>query len=135
MNFYVASSFSNHQSVRYVSRQLKCLGYTHTYDWTLNGRARSLEELRTVGMNEKQGVEDAQFVIVLLPGGNGTHTELGIAISLRKQIYLHTTEEALNDLETTCTFYHLPEVTHCTGSLDDLVSLIQNDQKIKKHTV
>ena len=43
MKFYVASSFNNKSSVKYVSEKLKSKGYIHTYDWTKNDRATTIE--------------------------------------------------------------------------------------------
>ena len=54
MNFYVASSFQNKEVVREVSLLLKQLGWHHTYDWTQNERAISLEALQKIGLLEKQ---------------------------------------------------------------------------------
>ncbi|WP_390355485.1 hypothetical protein [Virgibacillus halophilus] len=48
--FYVASSFRNLESVRYVAGHLQSKGYIQTYDWTQNvkgkeGQSPTLEEL------------------------------------------------------------------------------------------
>lgn len=126
MNFYVASSFQNKEVVRKVSFQLKKIGWHHTYDWTQNERANSLEDLQKIGMLEKQAIADSNVVVVLLPGGKGSHIELGLAIAGHKKIFLFSPNlEALN-METTSTFYHLPEVQICLGSIEDLISTVIN---------
>ncbi|MDJ0319958.1 hypothetical protein [Pseudarthrobacter sp. PS3-L1] len=92
--FYVASSFRNIATVRYVAQALESKGYVNTYDWTQNASvggagAITLSDLRSIGQHEKDAVKDADVVVILLPGGKGTHVELGIAIAHGRRIILH----------------------------------------------
>lgn len=129
MKFYIASSFKNIEKVRYVSKYLKDKGFIHTYDWTINENVTTLEELKTIGQKEKNAVIEADFVVVLLPAGKGSHIELGIAIGNGKKIYLYSPNNELDNIETTSTFYHLPEVEKCIGTLDKLVDIIDSNSK------
>ena len=127
--FYVASSFSNILNVRYVVQALERRGYTCTYDWTQNATVRhanpaTLADLRALGQHEKDAVMSADVVLILLPGGKSTHVELGIAIAQGKRTILHSPDDIIDNLETTSTFYHLPELEKCYGPLDDLVTMI-----------
>lgn len=127
--FYVASSFRNVVNVRYVAQSLESKGYVNTYDWTQNAsvhnaRTVSLGDLRSIGQHEKDAVIDADVVVILLPGGKGTHVELGIAIARGRRTILHSPDEVINNLESTSTFYHLPELEKCHGTLDDLLAMI-----------
>lgn len=124
MKFYVASSFSNKEKVQYVSRKLIDNGFIHSYDWTQNNRAATLAELKDIGTKEKEAVFASDVVIVLLPGGKGTHIELGLALAADKQIFLYSVDDAINDLSLTSTFYHLPEIEKVRGTLDDLILLV-----------
>ncbi|MCZ8532660.1 group-specific protein [Psychrobacillus psychrodurans] len=126
MKFYIASSFKNIELVRYVSENLKNRGYIHTYDWTVNENVTTLEELKMIGEKEKTAVIEADFVVVLLPAGKGSHIELGIAIGNGKNIYLYSPNKEIDNIETTSTFYHLPEIEKCFGTLDELVEIIDN---------
>lgn len=119
--FYVASSFKNIETVRYVSNELIRKGYIHTYDWTKNARASTFEELNEIGRQEKNAVMEADFIIVLLPAGKGSHIEFGIALAQGKRIYLYSQNEEVNNFETTSTFYHLPQVEKCIGTIDELI--------------
>ncbi|WP_456271443.1 group-specific protein [Bacillus sp. AK031] len=132
MKFYVASSFKNIQQVRYISEQLKHRGYIHSYDWTQNERAVNIEELEQIGKEEKQAVSDSDFVVVLLPAGKGSHIELGIALGLRKKVFLHFPNKEAMSLNQTSTFYYLQEVEKCYGSLDDLVDRINSSSNSNK---
>lgn len=78
--FYVASSFKNIDTVRYVSNELINKGYIQTYDWTKNERASTIEDLKEIGRQERKAVMEADFIIVLLPAGKGSHIEFGIAL-------------------------------------------------------
>lgn len=127
--FYVASSFKNIDAVHYVTDHLKSKGYIHTYDWTKNAKAKTektstFEDLKEIGQLEKNAEVESDLVIVLLPGGKGTHIELGIALGIGKRIFLYSPEGAIDNFETTSTFYHLPEVEKCYGNLDDLLEKI-----------
>lgn len=127
--FYVASSFRNIVNVRYVAQTLEGNGYVNAFDWTqqhIGGDTAkvTLGDLRSIGQRERDAVMGADVVVVLLPGGKGTHVELGIAIVQSKRIILHSPEDFNNNLDATSTFYHLPELEKCHGTLDDLLTMI-----------
>ncbi|KAD3455971.1 group-specific protein [Arthrobacter yangruifuii] len=127
--FYVGSSFKNIANVRYVAQTLESKGYVNAYDWTQNASARdagtaALEDLRSIGQQERDAVMRADVVVILLPGGKGTHVELGIAIAQGRRTILHSADQDINNPATTSTFYHLPEVEKCHGTLDDLLAMI-----------
>ncbi|MHC8514708.1 group-specific protein [Sporosarcina sp. ITBMC105] len=126
--FYVASSFQNKEIVRHVSMRLVDKGFIHTYDWTKNGRASTIEELMEIGLQEKNAVLEADFIIVLLPGGKGSHIELGIALGQGKTIYLYSPNDDINNFETTSTFYHLSNIEKCTGTIDELIDIVTTRQ-------
>ena len=124
--FYVASSFQNTETVRFVSEQLKNRGYIHTYDWTKNDRASTIEDLNSIGQKERDAVMEADFIIVLLPAGKGSHIEFGISLGQGKTIYLYSQNNEVLDLETTSTFYHVPQVEIVIGTLNDLLNKVTN---------
>lgn len=124
MKFYIASSFQNIESVKYVSEVLKNKGYIHTYDWTKNERALTIEKLQAIGQEEKNGVLNADILVVLLPAGKGSHIEFGIALGQGKKVFLYSPNYDVRDLETTSTFYHLPEVEIVIGTIDELIDVI-----------
>lgn len=84
-------------------------GHVITYDWTLHGSVQGQGEarLRQVATNELNGVRDADLVVVLLPGGRGTHAELGMANVLGKPVILFSDSDDPFDvyLGATCAFY------------------------------
>lgn len=101
-----------------VRDALSICGHEITYDWTLHGSVKSVskERLREVAALELDGVSKADFVVVLLPGGYGTHIELGFSIATGKKIFLHCEDPLVFELgPQTNVFYHHPDVTrlHC----------------------
>ena len=68
--------------------------------------------VRDTAVKELTGVVSADAVIVLWPGGRGTHVELGAALALGKRVFLMS--EVLDHhraTKETCAFYHHPLVT------------------------
>ena len=118
MKFYIATSLSRMTAHQTVRDTLKKWGHEISYDWTLHGSVKSVsrERLREVASLELDGVSQADFVVVLLPGGKGTHLELGFAMARGKKVFLHTEDSLVFELgPQTNAFYHHPDVTclHC----------------------
>lgn len=128
MRFYIASGLQNFENARYAAEKLRGQGFIQTYDWTHNEKTDSMEEIVRRGRLEINGVRDADFVVVLLPGGKGTHTEFGIALGLGKRIYLYS-EEELNDPLNTTTFYHVEEVNPYVGDIDGLIEKVIGEER------
>lgn len=124
MKFYVASSFTNIDSVRRVSGILKKRGLIHTYDWTQNERASTVQQLVQFGLYEKHAVIESDILIVLLPAGKGSHVELGIALGHGKKVFLYSPTDEVIQFDKTSTFYHLPEVEIVIGTIDDLINTV-----------
>lgn len=122
MKFYIASSLQNKQLVKYVSIKLCSEGYSPTYDWTINQRATTADQLKRIGTFEKHAVEACDIFILLLPAGKGSHVELGMAIALSKRIYIYTAEEM--DPATAATVYYVDRVECFHGTIDDFISRI-----------
>ncbi len=132
MKFYIASSFANKEKVREAAHFLKEAGHVQTYDWTANLRASSIEELELYGILEKKAVLEADFIIVLLPAGKGSHIELGMALGQGKTVYLLSETEELFIIEETSTFYYLPEVRILVGELgDNMESILKSIEQEK----
>src|SRR5271170_1584959 len=108
-SFYIATSLSRAADHNRVRDALVINGYPITYDWTLHGSVKtsSVQRLAEVAQSETAGVLSAEILIVLLPGGFGTHTELGMALASGKKIILHSTDsDVFTACEKTCAFYH-----------------------------
>lgn len=118
MKFYLASGLDNIESARFFRDGLVRSGHVQTYDWTEHGpvAVHGLERIREVAAAELRGVEDADFVVVVLPGGRGTHFEMGAAHAMGKPIFVYAPRHTLVDAHPdTCAFYHLPGVRASWG--------------------
>lgn len=91
---YIASTLSNSVRVQKLGKRLRDLGIEITYDWTTHNNGVPYvsddqpEHKRIIGEYELKGVFDADCVLVVMPGGSGTHFEFGFAYALQKRIVL-----------------------------------------------
>jgi nucleoside 2-deoxyribosyltransferase len=118
MKFYIASGLENAEMVTAFARVLKAYKWTHTYDWTVHGNVQEdgKTRLTEVATKEIKGVVDADVVIVLLPGGRGTHAELGAANALNRPVFIWAeSEESFLLGGRTCAFYWNRNVTRVIG--------------------
>ncbi len=120
LKYYIATRLERHADHNTVRDHLAALGHEITYDWTVHGPVwrSGVERIREVAALELQGVVDADVVVVLLPGGRGTHAELGMALATGKRIVLHGAAENFGATPETCAFYHGARTIPVTGGLD-----------------
>jgi nucleoside 2-deoxyribosyltransferase-like protein len=124
-SFYVASTLSNYKNAHTLITTLeqysdnRCL-----FDWTKLYKehlaSHKLSEVDTylrassLAQTEVDAVSHADFVVVLLPGGTGTHVELGVALALGKPVFLIGWEGHKYDSRGIDIFYCHPGVTDLT---------------------
>lgn len=131
MKFYIASRLENADQVRYLRDRLTANGWVCTYDWTKHGSVQreAASVIGAVAEAEARGVAEADIVIVLLPGGRGTHCEIGMGIALEKAVFLVSFSEEAQAADfgtegTTCAFYHHPCAVQCRGFAELMQRLI-----------
>jgi hypothetical protein len=130
-NYYIATTISNWRNHNVVRDLLDAHGHRCTYDWTVNLdhgdlRGKPVEQLQKVAQEEMQGIRDADLVIVLLPGGVGTHAEIGAAYILGKPTIINAAPKYFSaDPVTGMTrnFYWSPNTKHST--VGDLTEFAQ----------
>ncbi|MFK3936857.1 group-specific protein [Alkalihalobacillus sp. NPDC078783] len=124
--FYVGSSFRNIEQVRLVAQTLIKEGFVQSYDWTEWENVQFVEELISIGEQEKEAIIGSDFIIFILPLGKSSHVELGIALASQKPIYLYSqTDDAFTPGQTS-SFYHLEGVDRFCGSLESyLINLLK----------
>lgn len=119
---YIASSIHNVEMVRAVDKRLVDAGASITYRWHEHGYITDKTLWPSIAEAEANGVLSADNVLVLLPGGFGTHVEIGIALGSGKKVILY----AYNDKAWTdasgkiCIFHHYPKFVVCE-SLEDAI--------------
>jgi hypothetical protein len=131
MNFYIASSFNNKELVRSLAKDLEKEGFHQTYNWTGNDRADSLDLLAEIGESEKKGVANSDFFVMILPGGKGSHVEMGIALGLSKRIYMYSPTNEIYEYDKTSTFYHIQGVNKFVGSFDSFKRFLLQNESIR----
>jgi hypothetical protein len=129
MKFYVASGLKNKDRVRQAAEVLIQNGHLRLYDWTTHGDVRSCGQtrMREVSANEARAVTECELMLVLLPGGSGTHTELGLALATHsnKRILLWSeTGEEFDLCDKSCVFYYHPATERIQCSFSDLLALL-----------
>jgi len=127
-SFYMASGLENATEVKTLAAPLKQAGWSQTYDWTTHGSVQKEEQQRIseVAVAELQGVLDCSVLIVVLPGGRGTHTELGAALACGKPVILYAKHRfALHGSQgAICAFYLHPNVK-ITHDRDQLLPMAE----------
>ena len=133
MRFYISTGIVNFERAQALSEVLKKRGHELTYDWMAHGDIRREGDIRMseAAFNELRAVRDAELVVVLLPGGKGTHTELGQAIATRgnKRIIVwseHGDEFSFD--ERTCVFYFHPCIERVTCPFEELMVRLDKEQ-------
>lgn len=129
MKYYIATSLSRVTEHNLIRDSLKTFQHEIAYDWTLHGSVKSvsIERLREVAIFELNGILESDFVIVLLPGGKGTHLELGFALGNGKRTFLHSEDPSLFELgPQTSAFYHHPHLTRLCCPLIDVAASVQS---------
>lgn len=127
MKFYIASKLENHLQVQDLAEKLKAAGWVHTYDWTKEVlvKVTKQETLTSIAKKEFKGVADSDIVIVLTPQGRGTHTEFGMALALKKTVFLcHSDNTYFQCDDNTSSFYFLPDVIRLIGTTEEIAAAV-----------
>ncbi len=133
MRFYIATGLENASRAKELSVVLSRNGHELTYDWMAQGdvRMQGKERLAEIAFNEVRAVRDAELVVALLPGGMGTHTEIGVAIASRsnKRILIWSeTGEHFRDEDKCCALYFHPAVERIVCTFDELIKKLDADR-------
>jgi hypothetical protein len=121
MKYYLATGLLNAHRAQLVRDHLNAAGHEQTYDWTAHGPVghKGKNALIAAAVGELEGVQQADVIIALLPGGRGTHAELGMALALGKPVLIwDETCEAFPVDDTTCAFYWHPLVVQRQGDVE-----------------
>ena len=125
MKFYIGSGMKNCELVNYYSKILKENGWHQVYDWVKNvSNDIDIEDMIEYAKLEQQGIVDSDVVIILLPAGRGAHIELGMALALKKKIFLCSTIKENFNIENTVAFYELPNIIKLVGTADENIKEI-----------
>jgi nucleoside 2-deoxyribosyltransferase len=108
-HFYLATRKDRESQANAISEALKAHGWERTFVWTAQD-STATDQYPGVAQQEIEAIRNADVLIVLLPGGLGTHVEIGAALALGKPVILHAPDrETLND-PYPCVFHYHPGV-------------------------
>lgn len=130
MKFYIATGLENANNHNLVRDALVELGHEITYDWTTHGAMwmHGPVVMEETAKKELQGVYDADFVVVILPGGRGTHVELGAAIMCNKRLFIFAQDDAaFEPAPGVCVFHFCPGIERITGDLSVLAPYLHGE--------
>src|SRR5260370_31106916 len=122
-SFYVSSRKDRSREADALSEKLQARGWKRTYKWTAlygegpDGHAK-------VALKELEGVRKPDVLIVLLPGGFGTHVEIGAALALGKPVILHSPNRETLETPYPCVFHHHPSVKRLISETLELEVLL-----------
>lgn len=116
---YIATRLHNAKRAQQLKARLESLGYEITYDWTTHNQVYNEEELQKVGTKEEDGVRRANLLLLILPGGCGSHWEAGLARGLGTPIVILM--EATVEKKS---FYYLNDNIYRTTTEDEAIAQI-----------
>ncbi len=123
--FYVATTISNADQAKIVSRRLSDFGHELTYDWTVHGRVSDPKLMEEIAIKEINGVIEADVLVALWPAQRGTHIELGAALATNKPIFFIIPENFDADIS----FYNHPNVVKL-DNLDKAIEVIHKSLSV-----
>jgi nucleoside 2-deoxyribosyltransferase len=121
--FYVSSRKDRSEQANALSEALKAHGWERTFVWTDQSGAGSGARAATAEA-ELKGVRDADILVVLLPGGFGTHVEIGAALALGKKVLLHSPDQETLENPYPCVFHYHPRVTLVVSETLDVSQVV-----------
>jgi nucleoside 2-deoxyribosyltransferase len=107
--FFVSASKNRSADANALAAELTECGWHRTYEWKALHN-ENLEQLAAFAVAEMKGVRDADVLIVLLPGGFGTHVEIGAALALGKPVIIHAPDQKTLETPYRCPFHYHPNV-------------------------
>ena len=107
--FYLATKKDRASEANEISEALKRYGWERTLTWSDRTQASS-ESHAELAQAELKAVREADVLIVMLPGGYGTHVEIGAALALGKPVILHAPNQKTLETPYLCVFHYHPSV-------------------------
>jgi len=92
VKYYIATGYPHRDRAEQLANVIKAVGGIITCEWWLNDESGDIGELAEIGRKEFQGIRDCDVLVCLMPGYQGTHTELGAAVMLGKRVIIHDSD-------------------------------------------
>jgi nucleoside 2-deoxyribosyltransferase len=98
-------------------------GWERTYTWTDHDLAGP-DGYAKIAQAELAGVREADVLIVLMPGGFGTHVEIGAALALGKPVILHAPDRETLETPYACPFHYHSGVKLLVSEVVDVDAIL-----------
>lgn len=121
--YYLSTRKDRSAEADSLSATLKARGWERTFTWTPDD-GEGPEEHAAIAKAELQGVRDADVLVVLLPGGYGTHVEIGAALALGKPVILHAPDQKTLETPYLCIFHYHPNVRLIVSEVLDIDTIL-----------
>src|SRR5437879_13345187 len=121
--FYVSTRKDRLDQGASLLDALKANGWKQTITWT-DQDPHNPTGYADIAQAELAGVREADVLIVLLPGGFGTHVEIGAALALEKPVILHSPDEKTLEDPYRCPFHYHPSVRLFVSPNPDIDAII-----------
>ena len=115
--FYLATQKNRLDEAAPLLEALEANGWKRTFAWT-NQDSHDSAGNAGIAQAELAGVREADVLIVLLPGGYGTHVEIGAALALGKPVIIHAPDRKTLETPYICVFHYHPLVTLLVSKID-----------------
>lgn len=137
--FYVGSAIANASQAKKFSERLTSLVYAGNLAFDNYGKwfdmdpvdQTSFESLRERAIYDMNGVTSAEFGVFIMPGGFGTHCEIGAFLAQGKPVYMYSIHpDGLlinNGCAPTykCVFHYHPCINLFENEIDCFTAIIQ----------
>src|SRR5271166_1321617 len=130
-HFYLSTKKDRLDQATPLLDALKANGWKQTFAWSDRG-TQSHSGYADVALAELAGVREADVLIVLLPGGFGTHVEIGAALALEKPVILHAPDQKTLETPYRCIFHHHPGVKILISENVDVTAILAHLPKRAK---
>ena len=121
--FYLSTRKDRLDQAASLLDALKTHGWKQTFAWT-DQDSHNPSGYSDIAQAELAGVREADVLIVLLPGGFGTHVEIGAALALSKPVIIHAPDRKTLETPYACVFYYHPQVTLLVSDRVDITKVL-----------
>jgi len=121
--FYLSTRKNSSARAEALLEALKASGWQRTFDWTDWGNIGSARYAELASA-EIAAVKEADVLVVLLPGGFGTHVEIGAALALKKPVIIHAPDHETLETPYACIFHYHPQVKLIVSEVLDVDKML-----------
>jgi nucleoside 2-deoxyribosyltransferase len=122
-HFYLATRKDRESVANEISEALKARGWERTFVWAAQDGV-SADEYRAIAQKELDAIANSDVLIVLLPGGYGTHVEIGAALALGKPVILHAPDQKTLETPYICVFHYHPGIKLIISDVVDIDAIL-----------